>query len=1116
MLMSIQKKSFVPAVMAAAIAVSVVYSQDLSKENALEILRNESLGRGLASVKDSLKKSTEESMRRVEFYKMQNPDSAVHTADGELFDVLPDGTPVYISTDNVEAAKTTQTDELHAGSSLGLNLSGANELIGMWDEGPVRASHEIFTARAVILKDSIVADPLYKDTTISDHATHVGGTLVGNIHANGGLCKGMAPNASLVSYGWTSDTYEAAKEVEENNLLISNHSYGFKAVKFPRNSWGKYLSYAVDTDKLHYASPYYLQVWSAGNDRDYANWMAPERGGYDILTGHSVAKNNLVVGAVIPTRVHGDPKDIIMTSFSSWGPTDDGRIKPDISGMGKDLLSSRARSNSAYGLESGTSMASPNVAGSLILLQEYHRREFHSYLKAATIKGLALHTADEAGEYPGPDYSFGWGLLNMKRAVTLLQAAGDSTVVEERTLDNNEIYSFKAMKHSADQPLKVSICWTDPAGEKNTNDLNNDATPLLVNDLDLRVTDGVIEHFPWKLNPAIPSAAATKGDNLVDNIEVVEVENGFAGQVYTINVSHKNVLSSNKQDYTVIVSGGQRVEGACNLPQWSNTTTYLKGDVIEYNGISYTAQQWTRGTMPQVNSSWGPWEFNRECNADADIPMVTISSSATGGEITGLRPITLQADIASEVGVKHVLLKVTNKDGIEAITPEKGSLYTVDYTPTVYGKHTFEFIAIDDFGRKGTEKIAVNVYEETSVPSISFTSHNMVDTVYLGVKNRITLNAEATIGRDREVYLSSPDYSPLNRVKLSDVNAPLFAYDLSIPLNETAADMKLVAEIVEKNGDIAAAQTLNLKIRANAFPDVQMISSTDTLLSSFDPILLRANATDTDGTVEKMFVRLSNGQEKEMVKLGDEYQFTYLPELAHYIDYVQIYAVDNVGAVGDETNITVRTSSMRENTAPTIQFRSVAGSKVFTSVFSPLDLRFFTKNDHLADGPEYLVKSEVLVNGVKQKEKIFDKVNAANVQLYVTPTKFGTNTLTIRTMDERGLWGEHSADFTVIGTAKILSVTPAEGSTVQVNAGDSLDVVVETNSDDATVTKVTYDLRETTADGVVSRTFEGDPTNNHRLRFLPQAGNSSVMMRIRAHSEFHSDTKIHSFEVITK
>jgi hypothetical protein len=86
--------------------------------------------------------------------------------------------------------------------------------------------------------------------------------------------------------------------------------------------------------------------------------------GYDTLSTQQTAKNSLVVGSVLD--VLNDPYtsgDIVTSVFSSYGPTDDGRVKPDVVGNGQGLFSTFSGSNTAYGNMSGTSMAAPNVTG---------------------------------------------------------------------------------------------------------------------------------------------------------------------------------------------------------------------------------------------------------------------------------------------------------------------------------------------------------------------------------------------------------------------------------------------------------------------------------------------------------------------------------------------------------------------------------------------------------------------------------------------------------------------------------------------------------------------------------------------------------------------------------
>jgi subtilisin family serine protease len=107
----------------------------------------------------------------------------------------------------------------------------------------------------------------------------------------------------------------------------------------------------------------------------------------------------LTVGAVNPLPFGpANSQDIAIVSFSSWGPTNDGRVKPDIVADGVDVLSCGSSGPASYITLSGTSMAAPNVTGSLYLLQEYYaQKNGGNFMRAATLKGLACHTAFDAG-----------------------------------------------------------------------------------------------------------------------------------------------------------------------------------------------------------------------------------------------------------------------------------------------------------------------------------------------------------------------------------------------------------------------------------------------------------------------------------------------------------------------------------------------------------------------------------------------------------------------------------------------------------------------------------------------------------------------------------------------
>ncbi|MBS1632703.1 MAG: S8 family serine peptidase, partial [Bacteroidetes bacterium] len=425
----------------------------------------------------------------------------------ELMDVLPSGEKVFAQTDNYGAEITARANTLYSGGSLGLNIQGQGMTPAVWDGGTARETHQEFMVNGstkVMLMDP--ADP-------QAHPTHVTGTVV----AQGidPTARGLAFNASVKSYKWDNDLAEMTVEANDG-LLVSNHSYGIGQLS---QIWfyGAYDSRAKSIDDICYNNPYYLPVISAGNDRggtaEPALTQNANKGGYDLIFGHANAKNVLTVAAVKQVNNYTGPASVQMSSFSSWGPSDDGRIKPEISMKGVNVWSTLQTSNNAYGYMSGTSMASPGVTGVVTLLQQYYNQLYSVFMKSATVKGLILHTADEAGDFDGPDYSFGWGLINAQNAAKTIRDKNlttNRTIIEENSLANGGSY-VKTINASGTQPLIVSISWTDPKYPTSNSGSTDPTTKYLVNDLDIKVTSasGTI-YYPWKLQGmSDPSAPAT-------------------------------------------------------------------------------------------------------------------------------------------------------------------------------------------------------------------------------------------------------------------------------------------------------------------------------------------------------------------------------------------------------------------------------------------------------------------------------------------------------------------------------------------------------------------------------------------------------------------------------
>ncbi|MBT0571966.1 S8 family serine peptidase [Riemerella anatipestifer] len=526
-------------------------------------------------------------------------------ANGKLYQLQgfdKKGRALYYITYNTGAAEGTGTSKLHPSAGV-FNLEGSGMKVHEWDGGKVRATHQEFGGR-VTQKDVPLSN--------SDHATHVAGTMV----ASGvdALVKGMAPKATLDAYDWNNDENEMVAAAAAGAIL-SNHSYGYLG-GFEWGNWsgtqgwhwfgsdedteykgyGQYTAPDRDWDLIALNAPYYLPVKAAGNPRgdgpapgethyvrdSAGQWMASTKvrqrnggdNGFDCIIFGSTGKNILTVGAA--NKIVGGyktPQDVRMASFSAFGPVDDGRIKPDISGVGVDLKSSVSTGDTAYGTMSGTSMASPNVTGSLLLLQEHYFKKFNAHMKSATLKALAIATANEAGEAPGPDYASGWGLLNAFDAAKTISLNGKYSLIQENTLNNGTQTSFDVVA-AGGSPLKVTVVWADPAPSTLSNEeVLNDRSKMLVNDLDVRVIKDGVEVLPWRLNPDNPAAPAVKMDNDVDNVEQVVIENPEAGATYTIVVKHKGDLKKNEvsrdnkgnlivnlvpatsQDYSLVVTG---------------------------------------------------------------------------------------------------------------------------------------------------------------------------------------------------------------------------------------------------------------------------------------------------------------------------------------------------------------------------------------------------------------------------------------------------------------------------------------------------------------------------------------------------------------------------------
>ena len=428
--------------------------------------------------------------------------------------------------DNYRGARLSGAMNLRMSPELsGRGLTGKGVRVGIWD-GNV-GDHVDYGNRVHRQEFEISL------ASSGGHGMHTTGTILG-----AGLlderARGMAPEAEI--WTWNFNTQSNGKSVgqemlecqEKYNISITSNSYGYRMSAFCR--YEQYLNYSFlgprHADVLAYFIPTLTHLYSAGNDQGVCNWAFGHMSNY--------AKNIISVAALTPG---GE-----MTDFSSFGPHRDGRMFPIISARGESVYS--VMPEQSYDWMSGTSMSCPTAAGHLALLTQRWGQlhggalPFNYYLKA-----LIANTADDKGN-AGPDYKFGFGVLNSIAAVTAMENNWHHFASLSR---GGAAQEKKITVPAGVKELRVALCWNDPVADK---EYKMGESPM-VNDLDITVVSAGNTYYPYTLDPNNPNDVA-KADkkNGRDNIEQVVVKNPAAGE-YTLKVDGK-VNQEEKQDYVVV------------------------------------------------------------------------------------------------------------------------------------------------------------------------------------------------------------------------------------------------------------------------------------------------------------------------------------------------------------------------------------------------------------------------------------------------------------------------------------------------------------------------------------------------------------------------------------
>lgn len=439
--------------------------------------------------------------------------------------------------------------------SIPYSLDGTGVDLLVYDVGQVYSGHPAFAGR-IITGDS---------SPVDHHATHVAGTAAGDGAESpiGRDLRGMAPGAQIISYGieplnvtdllYTDpgdieDDWAGARDLYGADLGTASIGTNIAANGLSCDREGDYQSVSQlidDIVKGYFGAPY-ITIWSAGNERG-----GSARCGDSFYTTPppSNAKNPIHVGAT-------DSDLDTITEFSSFGPSDDGRIKPTITAPGCEFFGDMAITSTlnssvypfqSYGGLCGTSMAAPAVAGLAALMIEQFRITFNiptARPLPSTIKAILMDTSVDQGN-PGPDYSNGYGRVDGVKAIEMIL---EQNFFEDSLTNLDEIHEYTYIVAEGAPELRVSLAWDDEP-----------ASPLssaqLVNDLDLSVTspDGQDEFFPFVLDPNFPANYATTGTDHLNNQEQIIIPNPEPG-TWKVKVTAYSLPFSG-QKYSIVYPG---------------------------------------------------------------------------------------------------------------------------------------------------------------------------------------------------------------------------------------------------------------------------------------------------------------------------------------------------------------------------------------------------------------------------------------------------------------------------------------------------------------------------------------------------------------------------------
>ncbi len=498
-----------------------------------------------------------------------------------------------------------EVQQLDTTTGIYAGLTGNGVQVGIMDTG-VDNEHADFAGRIIRALDNGV-----------DHGSHVAGIAAGSgvrsdqtddaSNPNGGTAfewRGMAPRAGIAAYGQAGGNASVFQDAIVNHGVdVTNHSYVLQMQN-------QYDAAVQSVDRIVRGDspgiPARLAVWAAANNASVGprdcngdgipdgNWpqypggcpTAFKAGYFSIL---SPCKNCLTVGSMDKSLVH--------SFFSSMGPTSDGRLKPDISGIGRSVTSVGADSDgngnpatgNGYRVKSGTSMAAPALTGIVALMLEQYAATFAVNLDTnpplpSTLKAILVQSADDqtgtdptpnydtgasVAYGPGPDWATGYGLANAQEAVRIVAGGSPAAFREDAVSPGNPTDNWGFPVAAGQREVRVTLAWDDVAGTPNAND----GARQLVNDLDLVVLD---PHGAPYLPLVLPAVTPFDCDgNALNGILVGTCSNPDSGAQNFYGPAAPGVDRLNNVEQVVVTSASPLPAGT-----WTARVSVLQPDGV--------------------------------------------------------------------------------------------------------------------------------------------------------------------------------------------------------------------------------------------------------------------------------------------------------------------------------------------------------------------------------------------------------------------------------------------------------------------------------------------------------------------------------------------------------